>query len=264
MDDHSYIFVTGGHNYINDIFDDCEYYDPRQDKWYKFASMKNKRSLHNSVALYERLFVTGGRISSTGPVSTMEIYNPRTDSWAVGAVMGTKREGHGMAVLNGEIYVAGGSNGTSYLNSVEKLDPFTCSWYPVASTKYIHFGCSLIEFDGTLFCIGGASSTTTVGNTLERFDPRVSFSLWPKDKMISLSDLPFLSINLIKIKIFFQEGKWTDVAHLLHPRMWFGAALLDDKIYVAGGWDGSIFFNSVERYDVKNTWEDIASLEYRR
>lgn len=52
---------------------------------------------------------------------------------------------------------------------------------------------------------------------------------------------------------------------MLSRRSSFGAAILDDKIYVVGGNDGSLCLSSAERYDpVNNTWENVSSMQNRR
>eukprot|EP00966_Prymnesium_polylepis_P169740 3924444-Prymnesium_polylepis.1 len=51
------------------------------------------------------------------------------------------------------------------------------------------------------------------------------------------------------------KGAWTEVAPMCTPREYVGAAVLDGRIYVAGGQDDELDLASVERYSpADNTW----------
>lgn len=45
------------------------------------------------------------------------------------------------------------------------------------------------------------------------------------------------------------SGQWTDVTPMLSKRCRLGAATLNGKLYVCGGYDGSTFLRTVEVYD---------------
>lgn len=61
--------------------------------------------------------------------------------------MSSRRLGVGVAVLDGYLYAIGGSDGTSPLNTVEKYDPKTNRWSPVApmGTRRKHLGAALFQ-----------------------------------------------------------------------------------------------------------------------
>lgn len=53
--------------------------------------------------------------------------------------------------------------------------------------------------------------------------------------------------------------------NMLTKRCRLGVAALNGKLYVAGGYDGSVFLNSVECYDpVRKEWQYVKPLQIRR
>lgn len=57
-------------------------------------------------------------------------------------------------------------------------------------------------------------------------------------------------VKLMQVERFDpQTGQWTQVASMLTKRCRLGAAALNNKLYVCGGYDGSTFLRSVEVYD---------------
>lgn len=56
-------------------------------------------------------------------------------------------------------------------------------------------------------------------------------------------------------------NKWTRGASMKEARSWFGAAVVGDKVYVAGGQGASKFLDSAEVYDMRtDTWTTISSM----
>ena len=81
----------------------------------------------------------------------------------------------------------------------------------------------MVVLSGCIFVIGGVGADGKVMSSVEKYDPR--------------------------------SGKWQNIAALSVGRMWLGAALLNDVIYVVGGSDEATRLNSVERYaPSQNKW----------
>ena len=59
-----------------------------------------------------------------------------------------------------------------------------------------------------------------------------------------------------------ERNEWRAVAPMAEVRAWFGCAVLDGKIYVAGGYcDGGSARSSVECYDPeRDEWQPVAPL----
>lgn len=58
---------------------------------------------------------------------------------------------------------------------------------------------------------------------------------------------------------------WQAGKQLLTPRCRHGATTMGNQIYIAGGYDGSHFLNTVNRYDPeKDQWYEMASMNMCR
>jgi len=56
-------------------------------------------------------------------------------------------------------------------------------------------------------------------------------------------------------------NKWTKGASMNTPRSWFAAAVVGDKVYVAGGQGNTKFLDSAEVYDLQtDSWKAISSM----
>ncbi|XP_055947523.1 kelch-like protein 17 isoform X1 [Argiope bruennichi] len=210
---------------------ECEYYNPRTDRWSPIASTSHRRS-RAGVAGVGRLVYAVGGYDGSKDLSSVECYNPLTNKWSPVPPMGTKRSCLGVASLNGLLYVAGGYDGASCLNSVERYDPLVTTWSSVIAMETRRRYCRMGVLDGAIYAVGGYDGVNYV-SSVERLDPR--------------------------------EGKWQQMPHMINRRSSCGVAALDGMLYVVGGNDGSLCMCSVERFDpVKGTWEAMASMHTRR
>ncbi|XP_057292705.1 kelch-like protein 18 [Hydractinia symbiolongicarpus] len=61
------------------------------------------------------------------------------------------------------------------------------------------------------------------------------------------------------------SGKWIPVLPMAVRRSRVGVAILDNKLYAIGGFDGNVRLNDVERYDSNtNSWKKICPMNIRR
>ena len=96
------------------------------------------------------------------------------------------------------------------------------------------FGHALVALGSCLYSIGGQEEGGVgVLNSVEQYNPR--------------------------------DNTWTEMASLVTRRVALGAAVLNDKIYVAGGSDGLESLSSVEVYDPStDTWSPGDDMMSRR
>merc|ERR550514_108359 len=60
-------------------------------------------------------------------------------------------------------------------------------------------------------------------------------------------------------------NQWETIAPMTVPRRSYAVAVLDGKIYVAGGENDFETFSSVERFDpVANAWEEVGGMRLAR
>ncbi|XP_035215648.1 kelch-like protein 17 isoform X1 [Stegodyphus dumicola] len=223
------MFAGGGSLFA--IHCECEYYNPRTDRWSPIASTSHRRS-RAGVAGVGRLVYAVGGYDGSKDLSSVECYNPLTNKWSPVPPMGTKRSCLGVASLNGLLYAGGGYDGASCLNSVERYDPLVTTWSSVAAMENRRRYCRMGVLDGSIYVVGGYDGIN-YASSVERLDPR--------------------------------EGKWQQICPMINRRSSSGVAVLDGMLYVVGGNDGSLCMCSVERFDpVKGAWEAMASMHTRR
>ena len=71
----------------------------------------------------------------------MEIFDFHRKTWNIGSPMLTNRHGLGVGCIGGPLYAIGGHDGWSFVKTVERYDPETCTWSYVASMS--HARCTL-------------------------------------------------------------------------------------------------------------------------
>ena len=61
------------------------------------------------------------------------------------------------------------------------------------------------------------------------------------------------------------SNQWEMVTPMNHKRGNLAASVLNNQIYVVGGYDGHVYHSSVERYDpVLDSWRSVESMCIRR
>jgi N-acetylneuraminic acid mutarotase len=174
------------------------------------------------------------RVSQGPPVGAM----PEFNGWSMGAAMPLPRSEHSVAEFNGKIWVLGGyPPGRLPSNLVQIYDPATSRWslgprlpQPIHHTHVAAVG-------GKIFVLGGEIEGASTGKP-ERFVSDV----WMHDPAV---------------------GGWVRRAPMPTARSGGGKAVIDGKIYVAGGRPpgGSAF----EVYDpATDKWEKLPDLPSQR
>ena len=163
---------------------------------------------------------------------------PEVAGWSVGTAMPLARAEHAVAELHGKVWVLGGwPPGRLTSNLVQIYDPATNRWSLGPSLPQPIHHTHAASVGGKLYVIGGEIEGAFTG----RPGKEVA-NTWMHDPAV---------------------GGWVARAPMPTARSAGGEAVLDGKIYVAGGRapGGSAF----EVYDpVKNTWEKLPDLPSQR
>jgi hypothetical protein len=174
------------------------------------------------------------RVSQGPPVGAM----PEFDGWSMGAAMPLPRSEHAVAELNGRIWVLGGyPPGRLPSNLVQIYDPASSRWTLGPRLPQPIHHMMVKAFNGRLYMIGGEIEGASTGRP-ETFVNQV----WMHDPAV---------------------GGWVPRAPMPTARSGGGAAVLDGRIYVAGGRPpgGSAF----EVYDpATDRWERLPDLPTQR
>jgi N-acetylneuraminic acid mutarotase len=231
-------------------------YDPGANAWTKRKPMAHP--LHHPAVsvLNGKVYFFGGFVlPESGPPGWVPIndaweYSPSTDAWRALAPMPTKRGAAAAAEAGGKFYVVGGAAQLpSYANlpirpiqphrsmdTVEEYDPVANTWRPRAPmpTARNHLGAAALN--GKIYAIGGrltaAFSIVMPGQTdaVQEYDPAAD--------------------------------SWATKAPMPTPRSGGAVAVLNNRIYAAGGevqtYQFVAAFRAFEAYDpAADTWAQL-------
>ena len=224
---------------------------------------QNNGQLYSSVKVKNKVYVIGGYNNNGLCLSTVSIYNLQTKVWTNGPSIREARYAFGTCVSSTNvIYVMGGYNPQT--STVEMLqcdrngDPIG-GWQslPPMNTARSYFEAACV--DDKIFAIGGNSNIATV----EVFDPKVNSWRYCKS-MAQGKHGHTVSTYKGEIYVFGYNGfcekynpttdTWTPIAQLINAKGELrGSAVLNDKIYVIGGY----YCSEVDVYDIKtNSWSN--------
>nr|XP_054331631.1 kelch-like protein 12 isoform X2 [Pongo pygmaeus] len=193
----------------------------------------------------EVLLVVGGFGSQQSPIDVVEKYDPKTQEWSFLPSITRKRRYVASVSLHDRIYVIGGYDGRSRLSSVECLD-YTADedgvWYSVAPMN-VRRGLAGATTLGDMIYVSGGFDGSRRHTSMERYDPNI-------DQWSMLGDMQTA-----------REGAGLVVASGMIYCLGAGVALLNDHIYVVGGFDGTAHLSSVEAYNIRtDSWTTVTSM----
>ncbi len=249
------IYAIGGRT-VSGVVGINEEYDPVLDSWSFKAPMPTPRD-HFGIAVYQgKIYCIGGTIDDPGTAVT-EVYDPATDTWETKAPMPAPRGGVEASVVNEKIYVMGGR----YINTTEVYDPATDSWttkapllhtmemirtwtcasavvdnqihvigaFPLANSHQVYdsetnnwsFGSPVIS--SYIFAVAGA--------TTGEYAPKRIYVYGTNTRYWDLGHPDFFGQSFDPI-----TGNWTTCSAMPTGRFNAGVAVLNDAIYVIGGY----------------------------
>ncbi|KAK2896363.1 hypothetical protein Q8A67_010851 [Cirrhinus molitorella] len=209
-----FLYVAGGEDQ-NDARNQAKHavsnfirYDPRFNTWIHLTNMIQKRTHFSLNTFNGLLFAVGGR-NSDGCQASVECYVPSSNQWQMKAPMEVPRCCHASTVIDGKILVSGGYINNAYSRSVCSYDPSTDSWQDKNSLSTPRgWHCSVAVGDRA-YVLGGSQ----LGGRGERVD--------------------VLAVECYNP----HSGQWSYVGPLLTGVSTAGAATLNNKIYLLGGWN---------------------------
>jgi N-acetylneuraminic acid mutarotase len=180
--------------------------------WQIVTEIPEPRAGAAVVEMDGAIYVIGGRGRASRATNTVFVYDPESNTWADGddvpPALERARVNAAAAVLDGKIYVIGGRGpGGDVLQSVEVYDPESDTWLDFPDTKRQREGAAAIVLRGNLFVIGGSDQGERALDTVERFD--------------------------------VENDRWDEISEwrLDRPRVSAAAAVLDETVYIFGGFN---------------------------
>uniref|UniRef100_A0A8C9PNL3 Kelch like family member 14 n=1 Tax=Spermophilus dauricus TaxID=99837 RepID=A0A8C9PNL3_SPEDA len=231
----NFLFVLGGEDQWNPngkhSTNFVSRYDPRFNSWIQLPPMQERRASFYACRLDKHLYVIGGR-NETGYLSSVECYNLDTNEWRYVSSLPQPLAAHAGAVHNGKIYISGGVHNGEYVPWLYCYDPVMDVWarkQDMNTKRAIH---TLAVMNDRLYAIGG--------NHLKGFS----------------------HLDVMLVECYDPKGDQWNILQtpILEGRSGPGCAVLDDSIYLVGGysWSMGAYKSSTICYcPEKGTWTEL-------
>ncbi|XP_008581764.1 PREDICTED: kelch-like protein 14, partial [Galeopterus variegatus] len=231
----NFLFVLGGEDQWNPngkhSTNFVSRYDPRFNSWIQLPPMQERRASFYACRLDKHLYVIGGR-NETGYLSSVECYNLETNEWRYVSSLPQPLAAHAGAVHNGKIYISGGVHNGEYVPWLYCYDPVMDVWarkQDMNTKRAIH---TLAVMNDRLYAIGG--------NHLKGFS----------------------HLDVMLVECYDPKGDQWNILQtpILEGRSGPGCAVLEDSIYLVGGysWSMGAYKSSTICYcPEKGTWTEL-------
>ncbi|KAF3697758.1 Kelch-like protein 33 [Channa argus] len=230
------LYVTGGCYFYakNDMMKSAYSYDPEHESWKRLADMQEVRSNFSVVVHEEHIYAIGGDTDINTNVDSVEMYNMDTDSWSFARPLDQALSGYAATVLNEEIFISGGFN-CKYVCLVSMF-----LYHPERGTTYL----ADMNHDRSQHC------------------------------MEALRGRLYVAGGVCNLKKFYTDqpacevydpvtDSWTNFASLPVPHVGAASAVLEEKIYILGGYCQDDYSESglVHRFEPSTQrWESVGKL----
>ena len=246
--------VIGGVSQGGGLIGANEVYDPTTNTWTTKASMPTPRA-YFAIAVYQnKIFCIGGNGNNGADnphTGVNEVYDPKTDSWETKAPMPTPRASLQGNVLNGKIYCIGGTGISGAAGVNEVYDPTSDTWTtksPMPTVTDIYSPSAV--FNGKIFVFCGFSYYTNEPVNFQKtqiYDPTTdnwSLGASPPKSVYGVAVVTTGIMAPERIYVLSNGGNqiynpesntWTLGANVPTNGQDFGAAVVNDKLYLIGG-----------------------------
>ncbi|XP_033853054.3 kelch-like protein 33 [Acipenser ruthenus] len=230
------LYVFGGSDFYGkcDTLKTAFRYDPSQDSWKQLPDMKEPRNYCSAVIQNQHIYILGGDIDTEHNLGSVECYNPTTNSWRYAQPLDQALSGHGAVSWNGEIYVSGG---------------FNCNYHCLVSMFHYH------PEKGTIYLAD--MNHDRAEHVMEAI----------RDKMYVAGGVRnqarFYSDQFVCEVYDPSRDSWTLLARLPKPHVNAASGVLEEKLYVLGGFSQEDYTETglAHRYDPRwDNWETVGRM----
>ena len=242
----NFVYVIGGINSINEITSNKAFrlnLSQNVLEWDEIASM-NMRRCYPGVAVLDDTIVVCGGYDGKENLSSAEAYNATLNKWINIEPLNQRRIGNPSVTSSGCLYTMGGWEDKNS-SSVERLDGLDQSWKSVSSMQKRRIAFAAASCDDVIYVIGGSAFSLAFA----MLHWRSSYSL----------------LNVLKSveKYDCATDKWSYVSELNIGRCRHSACVMQNKIFVVGGWNAEGEpVKEIECYDpLTDRWEIVARID---
>jgi kelch-like protein 10 len=261
-----------------------EAYNYLANNWMVLEDLElpHKSAYHGLELIDNKVYMVGG-YDSTGPVyhNSLMCLDLRTKQWNELSQMDFKRCYVASTMLEGKIYAVGGHDGINRHKSVEVYHPDRNQWNRIPDLIHPRSDLACVSLQGKVFAIGGFTGSDVL-TSIEMYDPQIgtweifdSLAIQRSGvKACVLGHRIYVlggfdgSTRLKSVECFtpgVTRAVWHQVPDMKHPRSNFSVSVMDNKIYVSGGYADPSVSSACEMYcPVTNTWTEIPDMHHQK
>lgn len=219
-------------------------------RWEVQAPLSQPRSRMATVEVDGLIYVIGGEGEDGASLDLVEIYDLATNQWRQGAPMASARANLAMTISGQDLIVAGGSrisnaannatasNEIAIYDDMARYDRVADRWTAGGKLPMPLAGTAIAVYGDMLYLLGGWNGR------------QMQDGVW---------QLPLEQFERATAQ------DWVMVSRLPKAVAWFGAVMVNDLLYVVGGFDGRQELADFATYNVTSgEWRRLTSLSTPR
>ncbi|WP_064080035.1 serine/threonine-protein kinase [Rhodococcus opacus] len=286
VSDGTYFYAIGGRDLASDQNTAAvERFDPAAGTWTTLPAMPTPRGGLGAAFIDGRIVAVGGE-EPTRVLSTVEAYDVVAGTWSQLPALRTPRHGMAVGAVGDTVYAVGGGIKPTHAESTAvsealQLAPrktqWAPAWRPLKDAPIARQQTATAVADGTIWVLGGldnAGSTPKV----EGNDPAIDTWKAGPDLPVPLNHAmaveyggelvilggwvpkgPNLTGTTSDRVLALRNGKWVDLAPMNEPRAAGAAAVVGDRIVVAGGQADGELVATTEVFD-GTKWTTVSDI----
>ena len=227
-------FDPDNHKVTSKVYQMNIYEEEKQ--WVEICPMNEARS-HIGVAVFRNcLVVAGGKGTQENRFRSVELFIPAMKKWQQISSLNHARSSLELVACCGTLYAIGGYNGTEDLSVVERLGDLDAHWEIAEPMVYRKSMFAATCYNGEIYVFGGCCEENG-----KNFSIKIAEKYSPS-----------------------KNAQWTVLSDVNICRRGHAVCLLQNKMYVVGGWDTKNEpEKSIECYDPStNSSSTVGKCEY--
>ncbi len=200
-------------------------YIPETDEWLAIAEKPTPVTNAQAVEIGEKIYIPGGIKSDNQLTNILEIYDPILDIWEEGGRLPVEIGDYSLADFEGSVYLFGGWDGNKTLNSVWIYDPSSENWHNGIPMDTPRRDAEAVALSDQIVILGGRNDDGILNSARSYFPSR--------------------------------EVPWGAFPGFPEKRYSFGAASINDSIYIVGGRGIQDFENLPAYQYISGKWHTL-------
>ena len=189
------------------------------------------------------------------------------------------RYGAAAVSFEDEVYLIGGAHGSTYYTTIEKLDETNNQWIELSNQVIGRRYLTAEAVDDVIYIIGGqgsdgsyieavqayniSSNTLTTVSSLPTARKQLNSVVYDNKIYVIGGELESSGARANVVEVYnVSSDSWSSLASMPTARE-CDIALINDKIYAFGGYNGSNALTNVEIYNIENdSWSTANNMPY--